>query len=263
MTNEMRTDNASFRAALSRVGLSLREVPNARRNPETIAGYIELHIEHGTRLENADVIIGVVSGIVGRTTYEVVFHGQAGHSGTTDMYKRRDALRGAAQFIVRAHDMVRARYGDGIFNCGNIQVEPGKYNIIPSKARLIVECRHLSETLMGEMELAMIQIARECAASHGLTVDVQPKIHMPAATMAAGFIQAIEDSCDTLGLSYMQLASYAGHAAQALSQIAPCGMLFIPSLSGIGHSPAEFTPWEDVVEGANVLLQTILRLAYA
>ncbi len=263
VTSELRTDNASFRAALGRVGLSLRDVPNARRDPAAIAGYVELHIEHGTRLETADTHVGVVTGIVGRTTYEVVFLGQAGHSGTTDMYKRRDALRGAAQFIVRAHDMVRARYGDGIFNCGNIQVEPGKYNVIPSKARLLVECRHVSETLMGEMELAMIQIARECAASHGLTVDVEAKIHMPAATMAAGFVEAIESSCEALGLSHMRLASYAGHAAQALSQIVPCGMIFIPSTGGIGHSPAEFTPWEDIVEGANALLQTILRLAYA
>jgi len=263
VTNEARTENAPFCAALGRVGLSLRDVPRARRIPNTLAGYVELHIEHGTRLENAGASIGVVTGIVGRTTYEVIFHGQAGHSGTTDMYKRRDALRGAAQFIVRAHEMVRARYGDGIFNCGDIQVEPGKYNIIPSKACLIVECRHISETLMSEMEIAMIQIARECAASHGLTVEIEPKIHMPAAAMAADFIEAIEASCDALGLSYTQLASYAGHAAQALSQIMPCGMIFIPSVGGVGHSPLEFTPWEDIVKGANTLLQTILRVAFA
>jgi hypothetical protein len=110
---------------------------------------LELHIEHGTRLETAGAAIGVVSNIVGRTTYEIVFHGQAGHSGTTDMYKRRDALRGAAQFITRAHDAMRARYGDGIFNCGDISVQPGKYNIIPSEARLIVEVRHIGEQADG------------------------------------------------------------------------------------------------------------------
>jgi len=259
--NENDSENTSFRASLARVGLNLRDVGNAARDPSSLAGYLELHIEHGTRLEAADCHIGIVTSIVGRTTYALTFHGQAGHSGTTDMYRRRDALRGAAQFIVRAHDMVRARYGDGIFNCGDIHVEPGKYNIIPSEARLTVEVRHVSEKLMGEMETAMLQIARECAAAHALTVDIDRQIHMPAATMAAGFAEAIADSCRALDLSHMELVSYAGHAAQPLSQITPCGMLFIPSVGGIGHSPMEFTPWEDVVDGANVLLQTLLRIA--
>jgi N-carbamoyl-L-amino-acid hydrolase len=259
--SDARLENAPFRAALARVGLELRDVSNAYRDPAELAGYLELHIEHGTRLEKADTSIGVVTGIVGRTTYAIDFHGEAGHSGTTDMYKRRDALRGAALFIVRAHDMIRARYGDGIFSCGDVHVEPGKYNIIPSEARLIAECRHVSEALLAEMETAIIQIARECAASYGLTVDIQPKIHMPAAAMTAGFLDTIEASCDVLKLSHMRLVSYAGHAAQIISQVAPCGMIFVPSLGGIGHSPHEFTPWDDIVDGANALLQTVLRLA--
>ena len=260
-TSSARVENTSFRAALGRVGLDLQDVPNASRDPHDLAGYLELHIEHGTRLETAGAKIGVVTNIVGRTTYEIVFHGQAGHSGTTDMYRRRDALRGAAQFITRAHDAMRARYGDGIFHCGDISVQPGKYNIIPSEARLVVEVRHISERLMAEMETAMTQIARECAAAHALTVDIQPRIHMPAATMAAGFMDAIEQSAAALSLPSMRLASYAGHAAQVLSKITPCGMIFIPSAGGIGHSPREYTAWDDVVAGAQTLLQAIVRLA--
>jgi N-carbamoyl-L-amino-acid hydrolase len=263
VTSEARIENAAFSAALARVGLRLRDVVSARRDPASLAGYLELHIEHGTRLERAGISIGVVTDIVGRTTYDIVFHGAAGHSGTTDMYKRRDALRGAAQFITRAHDLVRARYGDGIFNCGDVAVEPGKYNIIPSKAALTIELRHVSESLMSDMEMAMIQIARECAAVHGLTVDVKPVIHMPAAAMSPAFIQTIESCCDTLDLSHMRLVSYAGHAAQVLSQITPCAMIFVPSTGGVGHAPAEFTPWEDIEAGANALLHTILALAAA
>lgn len=259
--SDVKRDNGPFRAALSRAGMDSRSVCNARRDPETLAGYLELHIEHGTRLERAGIPIGVVQGIVGRTTYNITFHGQAGHSGTTDMYRRRDALRGASLFIVRTHDAVRERYGDGIFNCGDVEVKPGTFNIIPSEARLTVECRHVSERLLSEMETAMISIARECAASYALTVDVQPVIHVPAANMAAGVIQRIEQSCDMLGLPHMELFSYAGHAAQILSQQVPSGMIFIPSVDGIGHQPQEFTHWEDVERGANVLLQTILAMA--
>jgi hydantoinase/carbamoylase family amidase len=259
--SDLKQDNGPFRAALSRAGIDPRAVCNVQRDPATLAGYLELHIEHGTRLERAGVSIGVVTGIVGRTTYRITFHGEAGHSGTTDMYKRRDALRGASLFIVRTHDVVRERYGDGIFNCGDVEVKPGAFNVIPSEACLTVECRHVSERMLGEMETAMISIARECAASYALTVDVQPVIHVPAANMAAGFIQSIEQGCETLGLPYLELFSYAGHAAQILSHHVPSGMIFIPSVGGIGHQPQEFTHWEDVERGANVLLQTILTLA--
>lgn len=259
--SDVKRDNGPFRAALARAGIDPRAVCNARRDLKEIIGYLELHIEHGTRLERANIPIGVVTGIVGRTTYNITFHGQAGHSGTTDMYQRRDALRGASLFIVRTHDAIRERYGDGIFNCGNVAVKPGAFNIIPSEARLTVECRHVSERLLSEMETAMIGIARECAASYALTVDVQPVIHVPAANMAAGVIQAIEHSAALLDYPTMELFSYAGHAAQILSHHIPSGMIFIPSVDGIGHQPQEFTRWEDVEKGANVLLHSILTLA--
>src|SRR5690606_20389947 len=119
----------------------------------------------------AGVNIGAVTGIVGRSTYQLTFSGQAGHSGTTDMYRRRDALRGAAAFVVRAHDTVRERYGDGIFNIGDIAIARGAFNVIPSRACLYMECRHISEKLLAEMETTLLGIARECAASNGLEVE--------------------------------------------------------------------------------------------
>lgn len=260
---DQRVDNAPFRAAMARAGIDPKSIFRARRDPSTLAGYLELHIEQSARLDRKAVNIGAVTGIVGRTTYLITFKGQAGHSGTTDMYKRRDALRGAAMFVVRGHDMVRERYGDGIFNVGDIEVEPGAFNVIPSRTRLLMECRHVSEKLLSEMETALLGIARECAASNGLEVEPEHVIHVPAAAMAAGMIQAIEQSADALGLTHMPLVSYSGHSAQILGPLIPSGMIFIPSVDGIGHHPNEFTRWEDVVNGANVLLQTILNVAQA
>jgi N-carbamoyl-L-amino-acid hydrolase len=178
------------------------------------------------------------------------------------MYHRRDALRGAAQFIVRAHEQIRARYGDGVFNCGDIDVKPGKFNIIPSEARLIVECRHANERLMTEMEMLIVQIAREAAAGNGLVVDSQPIARMPVAPMNPQVLEAVTAACDRLGLSHIPLISYSGHDAQIISRITPSAMIFIPSQRGISHRPEEFTPWQDVINGANVLLQTVLRLAF-
>ncbi len=256
-------NNGSFVAALRRAGvINPRAVLSARRDPAQLAGYLELHIEQGQRLEREGIQIGVVTGIVGRKRYDVTFYGQAGHSGTTDMYKRRDALRGAAQFIVRAHDLVRERFGDGIFNCGDITVKPGMFNIIPSEARLVVEIRHVDEQLMADMEREIISIAKQCAASTGLEREPTFTVvtHMPAAKMEDSLIRAFEDSCQRLGVSHKRLVSYAGHSSQILSQIMPCGMIFIPSVGGISHHPSEFSRWEDVVSGANVLLHTTLAL---
>ncbi|HYO88650.1 MAG TPA: M20/M25/M40 family metallo-hydrolase, partial [Candidatus Limnocylindrales bacterium] len=115
--------------------------------------------------------------------------------------------------------------------------------------------------LMQTMETALLSVARECAASYTLTVDIHQITQMPAATMAAGVIQAIEQSADALGLSHMRVVSYAGHSAQVISHITPSGMIFVPSVGGIGHHPSEFTPWEDIVDGANVLLSAVLTWA--
>jgi len=258
--------NGQFVAALRRAGvINPRMLLNARRDPATLCGYLELHIEQGQRLEREKIDIGVVTGIVGRKRYDIAFYGQAGHSGTTDMYKRRDALRGAALFITRAHDLIRERFGDGIFNCGDIQVKPGVFNVIPAEARLVVELRHVDERIMAEMEREITAIAQQCAASTGL--DTPPTVatvtHMPAAQMTDGTIRAFEDACDELGCTHRRLISYAGHSAQILSQMIPCGMIFIPSVGGISHHPSEFSEWDVVIAGANVLLRTVIRTALA
>lgn len=260
---DRRVDNAPFRAALTRAGIDPRKVFHAERLSSGLAGYLELHIEQGERLARADKDIGVVVGIVGRTTYRFTFYGQAAHSGTTDMYRRRDALRGAALFIVRAHDAVREKYGDGVFNCGGVVVKPGAFNIIPSEADLLVECRHVNARLMSEMEMMIVQIARECAATHGLNFNSEQVAHVPAAHMDERIMAAIEQAARQLNLSTLNLTSYAGHDSQILSRITPCGMLFIPSIDGISHNPREFTHWENVIQGANTLLHAVLSYALA
>lgn len=258
--SDSRINNAPFRAALTRAGIEPRTIGRARRDPRSVAGYVELHIEQGPRLERAGVQIGVVTGIVGRTNYRLTFSGLASHSGTTEMDKRRDALRGAATFIVRGHELARERYTEGIFNCGTVEVLPGAFNIVPSQASVTVEIRHVSEKLMSDMETAIINLAHECATSHALTLETEMIIHMPATSLAAGVIQAVESACDIVGATRMPLISYAGHDAQMMAMFTPSGMVFIPSVNGIGHNPLEFSHWDDVITGTNVLLQTVLNL---
>jgi len=259
--SDLEMDNGPFRAAMLRAGMMPSRAHYARRRPQDLAGYLEVHIEQGVRLERAGKPIGVVQGIVGRTNYEFTFIGEAGHSGTTDMYKRRDAMRGAALFIVRAHDLVREKYGDGVFNCGAVEVYPGGFNVIPREARLAIEVRHINEMLLNEMETAIISLARECATSFRLEVMPRLLTHYTAAAMHPQATTAFRAACELLGVKTLDLYSYSGHSAQFLSTITPCGMVFIPSVGGVSHNHNEFSRWEDVVTGANVLLQAILHYA--
>ncbi|MBK8020432.1 MAG: Zn-dependent hydrolase [Chloroflexi bacterium] len=256
-------DYGPFRAAMIRAGMQPSQFYKAARDRADLAGYVELHIEQGPRLERGSKQIGVVLGIVGRTNYQITFIGEAGHSGTTDMYRRRDALRGAAQFIMRMHELVRERFGDGIFNCGDIEVYPGNFNVIPSRATLAVEVRHIDSDLLSSMETLVVGVARECAAAFRLEVIPRMVARYPAASMDAHVVATIQGVCEQLGFSSTDLYSYSGHSPQFMSTVTPSGMLFIPSIGGISHHRDERTEWNDVVNGANALLHTLIRMALA
>lgn len=255
-------DQSAFRAALFRAGIYVTDLYRARRTPSEVAGYLELHIEQGARLWRSNIPIGIVSGIVGRTTYSLVFHGEAGHSGTTAPDSRKDALHGAAAFITEAHQWVRRGFPEGLFNAGNITTEPGTFNTIPAKATLLVEVRNPDESTLAVMEQQMLALAETVATRYSLRTSHRRVVHMPAAKMSNWAIGTIEAACKTMGLSsYQRMVSFAGHDAQMMSDFAPTGMIFVPSVEGLSHNPREFTEWNDVVLGANVLLHTLIDMA--
>ena len=254
-------DKSTFRAALTRAGINPDHIHRAKRHPKSLMGYIELHVEQGIRLEQANRQIGIVERIVGRKSYRVVFHGQAGHAGTASMMERRDALQGAALFIIQAHDLVRQEFPEGVLNCGNVQVKPGAMTIIPNEATVIMEARHINEEDLAAMELALGGLAQTCAENWRLGFDFSCTNHIPVALMNPQIIHGIEQACNEVGASYIHLSSYASHNAQVMSRVVPGGMLFIPSVNGVSHNPEEFSRWEDVITGTNVLLHSIIHLA--
>ncbi len=254
---------SAFRAALLRAGINPDHVRRASRDPAALLGYIELHVEQGVRLERSQTGIGVVTGVVGRNSYLFTFYGSAGHSGTASMHERRDALQGASKFVLNAHEHVRDQYTDGTLNCGDLWVTPGGLTIVPDKACVTVEVRNPEEAKLDEMGQALIEIAEACTDQFALTYNVTLLDHMPAVLMADHMIDNIEAACDKLEISHRRLASYASHNAQVMSAFTPSGLLFIPSVNGTSHHPAELSRWDDVVNGANVLLHTILNIAEA
>lgn len=243
---------------MERIGINRESILAARREPGQVAGYVELHIEQGTRLESANVEIGIVTAIVGIRSAWLHFQGQAAHAGTMPMAQRRDALWGAAAFVQRARDLVQEQFAPGVCNCGKLQLHPGAFNIVPGTVKLALEFRHGSEPLLDTMTTALMSQARTVADEYGLELQIEMEKPVQAAAMDATLGEQIAAATTRLGLSAMPLLSFAGHDAQAMARIAPTAMIFVPSVGGVSHNPEEFTRPEDVANGANVLLQTLL-----
>lgn len=248
-------------AGMRRAGITPESILAARRPPESLAAFVEVHIEQGTRLEAQQAAIGVVTAIVGIRSFWLRFSGQAAHAGTTPLDRRADALWGAADFVGRARALVEERFSPGVVNCGQLVVRPGAFNIVPGEARLALEFRHSTDEQLDGMEAALLEAAQATAQAHGLELAVEAASHTTPTPLHEGVIRAIEGAADALRLPHTRLVSFAGHDTQAMSAVIPSAMFFVPSVGGISHSPREYTRDEDVINAGNVLLHTLLALA--
>lgn len=248
-------------AGMERVGISRESMLNAKRSSDEFAVYIEVHIEQGTRLEDSQTDIGVVTALVGMFSMWLTFKGVAAHAGTMPMNKRKDAFWGAAEFAQKARDLIIEKYHPGVVNFGDINIAPGAFNIVPDMVNLGVEFRHGDIHLLNEMQSVLINLAQETADSLGLGLEVTKMHDIYPAPMTETHIKAVEQACDALNLSHTRLLSFAGHDAQSMAQITDSVMFFVPSVDGISHNPKEYTRDEDCINAANVMLHTILQLA--
>ncbi len=256
--NDSVQDNAPFRAALWRAGLSPEQVFKAARDPKTVKGYLELHIEQSDRLMRSSTDIGVVTHIMGRISYRVTFYGEAVHA-ATNADRKRDALQGAAAYITALHTLPEA-FAGGTVNCGDVQVAPGNFTIVPAQVSLALEARHSDDDTLMAMEQRLIELAMHMAERYRLRVRSERVLHRPVAIMSEAMCRHVERVCERLELSHMRLISLAGHDAQLLAHFTPTTMIFIPC-NGISMNPREYTEWRHVEQGANVLLHTILAIA--
>ncbi len=247
-----------LRSRFAAIGISPESMLAAAR--DDVLAWVELHIEQGTRLEAAGIDIGVVNAIVGIRSIHVTFRGEAAHAGTKPMDRRRDAMWGAAAFVLRARDHVMTNYSPGVCNVGIISAKPGAFNIVPAEVYCALEFRHGSDEAMDAMEVDLIRLLEECAAEYDLDLAYQATPPVIPATMSQVVMAAIERGADRLGLSHQRMLSFAGHDTQNVANIAPSAMYFVPSVAGVSHNPNELTRAADCVNGANLMLQTLLEL---
>jgi N-carbamoyl-L-amino-acid hydrolase len=242
------------------IGGDLTKLSGVKRAKGSIAAYLELHIEQGGILENEKFDIGIVEGIVGINWWDVTIEGFANHAGTTAMNNRQDALLGAAKFIEAVNRVVTSVPGRQVGTVGRIQALPGAPNVIPGKVILSLELRDLDaakiEMLYEKIRTESDQIAKTSKVKFDFK---EINVNIPAPTDAR-IRNLISESAKELGLSTKQMPSGAGHDAQDMAQLAPVGMIFIPSIGGISHSPKEFSKPQDIENGANVLLHALLKV---
>ncbi len=231
------------------------------RKKGDIHTYLELHIEQGGTLEKEQINIGIVEGIVGIVQWDVTVNGFANHAGTTPMNLRKDAMLVAAQFIIAVNEVINSHPGKQVGTVGKIAAFPGAYNVIPGKVVLGLEIRDLSSEKIWMLFHEIEQRTAAIAAATGTTISFQPPVNQIIPALTDNKVQQkIKTSAQALGLSVKLMPSGAGHDAQDMALLAPVGMIFVPSVSGISHSPKEFTKGTDMANGANVLLQTILSM---
>jgi N-carbamoyl-L-amino-acid hydrolase len=245
---------------LRRYGQDPSHLTDARIPRGTLAAILELHIEQGPQLYETKVQIGVVQGIVGLKRWKCVATGFANHAGTTPMNRRKDALAAAAKDLLAVRDAVRAEPGRQVGTVGYMKAEPGAPNVIPGRVEFPVELRDLDSAVVERMWEHIQQKFAETDKQEGVETrcavinDIAPALSDPSVQTV------IREAARSAGLSTADLPSGAVHDAGEISRIAPMGMIFVPSRDGISHAPQEFSTWDDVANGAEVLYRSILKL---
>lgn len=248
----------TIREGIGIIGGDLAKITSAIKKPGDIACYIELHIEQGGLLEKASKQIGVVQGIVGLRWFEITITGFANHAGATPMDQRQDAMLAAAKFTVAVNDAVRSEPGRQVATVGRLTVTPNTTNVIPAQVVLTVDLRDLEQAKIEYFTTVFERLGRDIGAATRTTFQFKQLVASEPALANAKVMDWVESSATALGLSHQRMPSGAGHDAQEIARIAPMGMIFVPSVGGISHSPKEFTRPEDVAHGADVLLNAVI-----
>jgi beta-ureidopropionase / N-carbamoyl-L-amino-acid hydrolase len=242
------------------LGGNPNDIQSCLRKKGDLHAFLELHIEQGGILENENIQIGIVEGIVGMMDWDVTIEGFANHAGATPMNIRKDALLAASRLVIAVNEVINGVPGKHVGTVGKIASYPGASNVIPGKVVMSLEIRDLSMEKV-EMLFAEVQKRADAIASDSKTrISFQLQFVTKPALSNKPLQDKINLTAKGLGFTTKFMQSGALHDSQNMALIAPMAMIFVPSVGGISHSPNEFTKAEDMTNGANVLLNTLLAI---
>jgi beta-ureidopropionase / N-carbamoyl-L-amino-acid hydrolase len=259
LTNTTRSGK-SLRDGIAFIGGDPARLSEAQRKRGEIFGYFELHIQQSGSLDAEKIKIGVVEGIVGNRRWDVTIDGFANHAGTTPMNLRRDALLAAARLIEAVNRAATSTPGQQVATVGRIEALPGAYNVIAGKVTLGIDLRDLQASRMDAMFEQLQKDAAQIAADTNTKFAFHQIVDDQPVLTDLRLRKIVADCAAELKLSTKPVPSGATQDAQSIGHIAPIAMIFIPSVAGISHAPQEFSRPQDIVNGANVLLLSVLQL---
>lgn len=249
----------TVRQAMQSIGI-MPELDKAARKKEEIKAFLELHIEQGPLLEKNSKEIGIVNGIVGLAAYKISIKGRAGHAGTTPMHLRADALLAASEVISFISSAAAAISNEMVATVGEINVSPNAANVIPGKVEFTVDARSAEEYDIDHFFCELSTKLEQLEKNTGISTQIKTTFYCKPVILSERVKTAIEKETEELGLSFQFINSGAGHDSMVLADFADTGMIFVPSRNGISHTPEEWTDYEAIQRGAEVLLNTIINL---
>ena len=251
------TEGKTVQGELEHIGYVGTEEPG----DHPIGCYFETHIEQGPVLEDHDITIGVVTGVLGIKWYDCTVTGMEAHAGPTPMAVRRDALQVAAELMQKVVAVALHYPPHGRGTVGMVQVHPNSRNVIPGRVKFSIDLRNSSDALVAAMDGDIRRAAAALSAKSGLSVNIELVSHYPAAPFSATCVDAVARAAVALGYSNMPVVSGAGHDAVYMARLAPAGMIFIPCKDGISHNEIEDAKPAHITAGCNVLLHAMLEQA--
>jgi beta-ureidopropionase / N-carbamoyl-L-amino-acid hydrolase len=249
-------DGKVLKDELERIGY-LGDAPMPLYRPHA---YVELHIEQGPVLDIEGVTIGAVENLQGISWTEVLITGQSNHAGTTPMRMRHDAGYCAAAIGTFVRQLVKELGGAQVGTVGSITLHPNLTNVIAARARVTVDLRNTDDAVLVESERRLAAFLRELEHDEGVKIETHSLARFAPVSFDKDIAALIARTAERMGHSWRPMTSGAGHDAQMLARICPTAMIFVPSVKGISHNPAEHTAPEHLAAGADVLLHTVLEL---
>jgi len=255
-------DGVALPEAMQQQGLDPEAALHCRRPRNTLHSYLELHIEQGPVLDHLGLHCGVVETITGLHRWTGRLLGEADHAGTTPMGMRRDAFQGLVEFAGEIPRVLEEHGGeDSVATIGRADLHPGSANTVPGRVEFSLDVRDTEEKTLRELMDACRRVLSAIARRRGLMFEFDIISEIDPVACDPSIVTAIRDAAQAQATEIKTMPSGAAHDAQIVSAIAPVGMIFVPSLKGRSHSPAEWTHWEDIEIGANVALGALLRIA--
>mgnify|MGYP006275084079 FL=1 len=246
----------SIREALSANGFDPAQMKSLKRDPHSVIGYVEIHIEQGPVLEAENLPVGVVTAINGATRWALTVKGEPGHAGTVPMAMRHDALTAAAEMALAIEKIGRA-HESVVATVGRFQAYPGAVNVIPGDVRFSLDTRAPDDSLREKITATIEAECKTIAARRHVTLHIEPLSSAKATPMAQSFITGLSDAIGRRQISPRLLPSGAGHDAMAMAELCPAGMMFVRCKGGISHSPLESMTEDDCDTAIDVLLDFV------